>query len=336
MVRTPFVSVIMPVRNEAKSIGQTLDSLLSQAYPEDSFEILVADGRSDDATREIVSEYAGRHKNIRLFDNPKRWSSAARNVGVQNAVGDYVIIVDGHCELADPEYLAKLADAFERTGADCLGRPQPLDVSNGTFVQKAIAAARSSRLGHHPDSFIYSQGEQFVPAHSVAVAYRRSLFDEVGLFDEAFDACEDVELNHRIDKAGRRCLFTDRITLPYEPRNSLSGLARQMIRYGRGRVRLMRKHPETFSLKSLLPGCFVLGLLLGPLTFLFSSLLASVYVGTVLLYLTLVLLFSIQAARKEASWPLLAYLPLVFMTIHLSAGWGILLECLRVGGRSRA
>ena len=122
---------------------------------------------------------------VRILDNPKLLSSAARNVGIRESQGEIVIIVDGHCEISDRRYLRKLADAFARSGADCIGRPQPLDVAGATLLQQAIAAARSSRLGHHPDSHIYSRTEKFVPALSVAVAYRRDVFDRVGHFDAA-------------------------------------------------------------------------------------------------------------------------------------------------------
>ena len=81
------------------------------------------------------------------------------------------MIIDGHCEIPSPTYLVDLVRAFERTGADCLGRPQPLDVTHASNLQKAIAAARNSRLGHHPDSFIYSKVEIPVPAISVCLLY---------------------------------------------------------------------------------------------------------------------------------------------------------------------
>ena len=108
-------------------------------------------------------------------------------------------------ELANPDHLQAIAAAFARSGAlHCLGRPQPLDESRANPLQKAIAAARNSRLGHHPDSFIYSAEERFVSPQSVAVAYRRDVFERVGLFDETFDACEDVEFNHRVAR-GAAC-----------------------------------------------------------------------------------------------------------------------------------
>ena len=76
--------------------------------------------------------------------------------------------------------VVSMAAAFERSGAACVGRPQPLDVTGAGPLQRAIAAARASRLGHHPASFIYAASEGFVPPQSVAVAYRRTVFDRLG------------------------------------------------------------------------------------------------------------------------------------------------------------
>ncbi len=316
------VSVIVPIRNEERYIERTLRALLQQNFPTNASEILVIDGDSTDRTPEIVAQIAARDSRVRLLNNPQRWSSAARQLGVRESRGDYLLIVDGHCELQDPDYLSKLVRAFETSGADCLGRPQPQDVSQATPVQQAIAAARSSPVGHHPDSFIYSNTPQFVPAHSVAVAYRRSVFETVGPFDDSFDACEDVELNHRIDKAGLRCWFAPELQIRYEPRGTLVGLFRQLVRYGRGRIRLMRKHPETRSLKTLVPALFVAGLPLGFVAGLFSTWLAMIYWGILLLYLSIILIASLGVVRRVGSWQAAAWIPLVLIVIHLASGWG--------------
>jgi succinoglycan biosynthesis protein ExoA len=318
--------VIVPVRNEAPFIGRALRQLLEQEYDPARFEVLVADGQSTDGTRTIVRELAADRKNLRLVNNPKVWSSAGRNAALRVARGDLVVIVDGHCELEGPRYLQHLAEAFQRSNADCLGRPQPLDVRNATTLQRAIAAARSCWLGHHPASHIYSSGDGFVPPQSVAVAYRRSVFAQVGYFDEQFDACEDVELNHRVDRAGLKCFFSERLRACYYPRSTLSGLFRQMVRYGRGRVRLLRKHPDTFSLSCFVPALFLLGLVLGPVLSLFSTGLGLIYAGAVALYVTTVLLTSLSLAVRTGKVRLFPWLPIVFATVHLGAGAGILQE----------
>lgn len=328
MTGTMSISVIVPVRNEEQFIQGTLDGLLSQDYPQDCYEILVIDGDSTDATPAIVREYAERHPHIHLFSNAKKWSSAARNIGIENAKGSAVVIVDGHCEFVDDQYLKNVESAFDREDIDCLGRPQCLEISDGSQMQMSIAAARASRLGHHPDSFIYSDQERTVPAHSVAVAYRKNVFDTVGLFDERFDACEDVELNHRIDKASLKCLLAPKILLKYHPRSSLLGLFRQMGRYGRGRVRLFRKHPETFSFKSFLPALFVLFLIVGCVASLIVPwpIVGAAYWSVVCVYLAILLFFSAEAAMRERIFSHLYLMPCVFATIHIGAGWGLLRE----------
>ena len=323
-----FMSVVVPVRNEEEFIGRTLTGLLQQDYPAEAFEIIVVDGDSTDGTRRVIELFVSQHSNVQLRSNPRKWSSAARNVGIAAALGDVVIIVDGHCQFLDDQYLRNVETAFRRNNVDCLGRPQPLDVTDSNPLQQAIAIARASRLGHHPDSFIYSEQEQTVPAHSVAVAYRKSVFEIVGMFDEDFDACEDVEFNHRVDKAGLTCLLAPSIQLRYYPRSSLSRLFRQMARYGRGRVRLLNKHADTFSLKSLVPALFLFFLLAGALVTLWVPLFRLAYLGVVAFYVSVIFGFSIARAAKEKKVRLVWLLPMIFATVHFGAGYGSLQELI--------
>jgi succinoglycan biosynthesis protein ExoA len=324
----PFISVIVPVRNEAAFIADTLQQLLEQRYDAARYEIIVADACSTDDTRTIVAALQARYAHLRLLDNPRQWSSAGRNAAIRAARGDIVLLIDGHCQLKNPYYLQSIADAFAESGADCIGRPQPLDVTGANRIQRAIAAARASRLGHHPASHVYSGCTGFVPPQSVAIAYRRSVFDTIGLFDERFDACEDVEFNHRVAQAGLTCWFTPRVRVHYQPRANLAGLFGQMVRYGRGRVRLLRKHPETFSLSGFLPAAFLAGVVAGPLVACWSSLLLLLYAAVLGTYGATLLLFSIASCVYERDIRLLPLFPLVFLTIHTGAGAGVWCELL--------
>lgn len=330
--RTTTIAVVVPVRNEERHIARTLDALMSQEYPPAAFEVIVVDGQSSDRTWQIAAEYAARFQNVRLFENPNRWSSAARNIGIRETSADVILIVDGHCELADRSHLARVADAFERSGADCLGRPQPLGIGGANHAQRAIALARGCWLGHHPDSYIFSSGEGLVPAHSVAAAYRRDVFDKIGMFDEEFDACEDVELNHRIDRRGLKCFWTDRIALHYVPRSTLRGLFRQMARYGRGRVRLARKHPELANIKSLAPALWLAGLILGALLAAVIPLVATAYFTGVALYFAIVAAVAVVVACRARQLHVAPLVAAAFVMIHAGAGWGSLFEWF-FGGR---
>ena len=326
----PFITVVVPVRNEARFIARTIEQLVDQEYPGDRFEILVVEGRSVDETGAIARSLASVHPNVTVLDNPHYLSSAARNIGVRHARGDLIVVVDGHCELEGRDYLRNLVDAFERSAADCLGRPQPLDVTGATALQKAIAAARSSWLGHHPDSFIYSSEEQFVPAKSVAVAYRREVFDRVGEFDERFDACEDVELNHRIDRAGLRCFFTPAVRVLYFPRSSLRAPFPPdgPLRPGPGpaaaqapRDLLARRlHPRGLAGRpgrwDRWPGSS--GRHSGGFMAAWSRSTATAVPAT-----------SASIALRHREPRFLGWLPVVFLTLHAGSGWGVLLELFR-------
>src|SRR5262245_41286386 len=88
----PFVSVIVPVRNEARHIQQTLTQILNQHYDPARFEIIVVDGQSADKTWSIVSALQENHRNLHLLANPKQWSSSARNAAVRAARGEILVI----------------------------------------------------------------------------------------------------------------------------------------------------------------------------------------------------------------------------------------------------
>jgi succinoglycan biosynthesis protein ExoA len=186
------------------------------------------------------------------------------------------------------------------------------------------------------------------------VAYRKSVFEKVGLFDEHFDACEDVEMNTRIDAAGLKCWFDPAIAVRYVPRKTIRALALQMERYGRGRVRLWRKHRHTASLKSFAPGFFVVGAIVAGLILLFHTVMrfAPEYFGLVrglspfnaLAWLSVVALgtyamailaesirallrwifFQRESEPAERRAPFLC--PTVFCFIHFGYGWGVLRE----------
>jgi succinoglycan biosynthesis protein ExoA len=323
------VSVIVPIRNEARSIERTLRALAEQDYPADKFEILVADGGSTDDTVPIVRQLQGEIANLRFFFNAGRLSSAARNLCVRHMAGDVCVIVDGHCDVADRQYVRKLAGAFAASGAECLGRPQPLTVPSPTPFQAAVAVARASRLGHNPDSDIYSDTPKFVNPESTAVAYRTDVFRRVGMFDEQFDACEDVEFNTRVRQAGLACYFSPAVKIVYHPRQNLRSLFVQLGRYGSGRARLAAKHPRSLSLPALVPPGWAIWLVLGGVAALLHPWIGAVYLASVALYLAVIVGGSLWLGRRLE--PRVAIrLPAVFAGIHFGFAWGFLRQAGRL------
>ncbi len=324
----PSVSVIVPVRNEARSVEQMLRSLLTQDFPRAEFEVIVADGASTDETVPIVRRLQGEFSNLKLVFNAARLSSAGRNTAIRHATKDVVVVVDGHCHIPGRDYLANVSAAFETSGADCLGRPQPLDITNATPFQLAVSVARSSRLGHNPESDIYSNDAKFVPPQSTAVAYSRKVFAEVGLFDQDFDACEDVDFNERVHAAGLTCYFTPTVKIVYEPRASFRALFYQLGRYGSGRAKLACKHPRSLSVPALVPPLWVLWVIFGSVVAICSKFFAFFWLGSLVLYASVLLGAAAMLGRGQ-QLGVAARIPAVFVAIHFGFAWGFWKEVAR-------
>lgn len=238
------ISVVLPVLNEERDISALLQSLVEQEPFPGGFELIVADGGSTDSTVEIVADLARGRTNLHIVHNRRRLSSAGRNTGWRAARGAYVVFLDGHCRVPRSDYLRRVWEIFTGTGADCLCRPQPLEQVRKDSWNAAIAAARHSPWGHNPKSGIYGHEPSFTDPRSAGASYTRECLEYLGGYDERFDACEDVEFNHRVAMAGYRSYIHPDLAIYYRPRSTPRALYKQMFRYGRGRARLWVKHPS--------------------------------------------------------------------------------------------
>lgn len=164
--------------------------------------------------------------------------------------------------------------------------------------------------------------------------YRRDVIEAAGGFDERFDAAEDLEFNYRLEKMGVRCYISPKLTVRYYPRSSLGALFRQMRRYGIGRARFLRKHPERFRIENAVPAAFVLGVAgLGLLAIAVTPLRVA-WVGLSALYAALLLSEGARLylrTRARHAWLLPAIVPVV----HAGLGVGFL-EGLLAWRASRA
>jgi succinoglycan biosynthesis protein ExoA len=321
---SPFaIAVIMPVRNEQRYIGQTLDQLRQQEFPLEKVEVIVADGNSTDATREVAKEFASRFGSLRILNNAGMLPSSGRNVGVRNSSAPYILILDGHCHLPGNRLLADMVRLFESTGAGCLCRPQPLDPPDISSFQRAVAICRNSALGHKPGSEIYADFEGEVDPTSSGGMYRREIFEKIGYFDESFDACEDVEFNHRVHDAGIKSVLSPLLKVYYYPRENLAGLWKQMRRYGRGRFNYTAKH-RIFSPIHWFAGAGVAAFGSGIFLSLFSDLFCWLSMTAVIGYILLVIAISVQLFRQKKELGLLFFGAPIFTAIHFGLGVGFL------------
>lgn len=324
----PRVSVVMPVRDEARTLGASLGAVLAQDYPQERLEVLVADGRSRDGTRALVERLAERHPNLRLLDNPGRIVSTGLNRAIREARGEVVVRVDGHTEIA-PDYVRRCVEALRRTGADNVGGRMAAVAY--TPVGRAIARATSSPFGVGGARFHYFEGEAWVDTVYLG-AWPRAVFERIGLFDEDLVRDQDDELNYRLRARGGRIFLSPEIRSRYSGRASLRALWRQYFGYGLWKVRVLQKHPGQMRPRQFVPPVFVLTLLVLGLGAVFGSPVAAALLGLVVfVYLSANLGASLWTARRELG--LLPLLPPVFVVLHLAYGAGFLAGLVRFAGR---
>jgi GT2 family glycosyltransferase len=249
----PFVTIAMPCLDEARYIEACLRSVLAQDYPPELIEILVADGGSRDGTRDAVARVAAADRRVALVDNPLRVQAAGMNAAIRRARGDVIVRMDVHCTY-EPDYVRRCVEALERTGADNAGGAQRARAE--TPFQRAVCAALDSPLGVGGASYRSWSREGFVDTVFLG-AFRRRVFEEVGLYDPGAVTNEDAELNQRILAAGGRVYLSRDVVVHYYPRGSFRALARQYYRYGRGRARTLLKHGTLPSLRPVLPAVAV-------------------------------------------------------------------------------
>ena len=244
---------MVPCRNEKEAIEACVRSILAQEVPSGGLEIIVADGMSDDGTREILDRLAGTDPRLRIVDNPKRTTPCARNAGIQAARGSYIAILDAHTEYS-PTYIRTCLELLlEHPEVCCAGGPI---VSRGkSRFGQAVAVAMSHPLGvgnakhRFPDYEGYAEGACFP-------MFRRGIFEEVGLFDEELVRNQDDEFNLRIARNGGKIFISPRARCVYFVREAPSLLFRQYFQYGYWRVAVLKKHQRFASLRQAAPTLF--------------------------------------------------------------------------------
>lgn len=314
----PIVTVAMPCLNEAAFIEGCLRSVQAQTYPRDRLEILVADGGSTDGTREILGRLVGEDGRIRVLDNPRRIQAAGLNRAIRESRGEVIVRMDVHAEY-EPDYVEKCVAALERTGADNVGGAQRCAAR--TAFQEAMRVALRSPLGAGGAPYRDASHEGFVDTVFLG-AFRRAVFDRIGLYDEASVANEDAEINQRIVKSGGRIYLSPEIRVRYYPRTSFAGVARQYYGYGHWRARTLLKHRRLLTLRSVLP---FLTLVAGLVLLLVQPRWA---LAAVLLYAALTLLEAIRVGHG-LSLRSLATVWALFPVIQFSQGAGFGLGLVR-------
>lgn len=236
------LSVVIPCRNAAATLGQQLEALSRQQWA-DGFEVIVVLNHSTDDSASVVSKYTDRFTSLRLITaNEGHGCGYARNCGIRQSTGDAIVFCDADDEVG-PGWLPAMGDALRdhdfvacRIDLDKLNEPRVIG------------------MWGHPQS----QGLQRMPyppylphAGGGTLGVKRWLHDAVGGFDERFRFVEDVNYCLKIQLAGHPLHFVPAAVLHLRMRSGLREVFRQAREYGQYSVLNYRIARTTLGTESL-------------------------------------------------------------------------------------
>jgi glycosyltransferase involved in cell wall biosynthesis len=319
MPEHPSVVVVMPVVNEERHLRASVARVLDQDYA-GRIDVVLAVGPSRDRTRDVAEELARADARVHVVDNPSGRTPSGLNCAIGAVDSDVVVRVDGHA-IVPRDYVRVGVETLIRTGADNVGGIMAAE--GETDTERAVATAMRSRFGVGDASFHIGGVEG--PALTVYLGcFQRQALTRVGGYDESMVRAQDWELNLRIRETGGVVWFTPRMSVTYRPRSTLRALARQYYDYGRWRREVVRRHPETVSLRYLAAPVTVAVLAVGIVVAVVGAVVGGGWVvagglAPVAVYALGNLAASVSAGARD--WRTLVRLPGVFATMH--GAWGV-------------
>jgi len=260
------LSIVVLTFNRREMLGGCLDSLLAQAEPGAPIEVLVVDDGSTDGTGDLVRSLQESHPEIRYCPQPHAGIGAARNRGIRNAAGSLVAIVADDYVL-EPDY-ARTVVGFFREHPDAQIVRFKLAAADDSFLSRVGHAYQEASVqrrlvegrefsGYRGMWRLFRAEEKLTTEHGLeaagAAAFRRGVFDRVGLFDESFARAEDSDFTVRLRAAGVPIHYFPFHLIRHRYSTSLRDVLRTAFRSGRFRWRYHAKHVDgRVSLGSLL------------------------------------------------------------------------------------
>lgn len=319
--KTPKVSVILTVKNEERTIGHAIESMLRVDYPD--YEVIVVDGGSEDKTVDIAKNHR-----VRIIQTRDSTPGQGRNVGIVNSSHPIIAFIDGDCYVERKDWLKNGVDLFRQEDIGGVGGPIT-PFSEAPYMSRALMTVLSTFFANAGSAQFarYEKQREVESISSCNAVYRREVIERAGLFAEDLRFCEDADLNYRIRKLGYRLVYSPKMTVEHDWKvYSFSSLFRYMFRYGAGRAVAVKKHPYLFSLLNAVPSIaiacisvlFLLSLVFGG-NFMYATLLL------VSSYCALAVTSALFAAYRFKDIKMVLVAPVTYVLVHVGYAIGFIL-----------
>jgi len=320
----PFVSIIVPCYNEEKTIRHLLDSVRAQTYPLAQMELVIADGLSNDRTREVIAAFQKEHSDlqVRVVDNSVQTIPSGLNQAIRESRGEIIVRLDAH-SMPIPEYVERCVAAHEAGKGENVGGVWEIRAGAETWVARAISFAAAHPLG--VGDAMYRLNAKAGAVDTVPFgSFRRALIEKIGAFDETLLSNEDYEFNTRVRESGGTVWLDPSIRSVYFSRSTFGKLASQYWRYGFWKMKMLQRYPHTLRWRQALPPLFVLSLFVLLVLSLFVGLARTALAAQLTVYFLALGAAGLKLALEKKNFALLPGLPLAISTMHMAWGSGFL------------
>lgn len=229
----PFVSIVIPVRNGESYLEKCLEALGMLDYPKDRFEVIVADGLSEDNSREIAHKY-----NIKIINNKKKTSIAGRNIGFKHTrKGELVGFLDAD-SIVSPDWIKNSIKYFKDRKIGGISGPILIPEEQNCFAKATdfiMQLVTSLRNLVNSDSI----GIEHIPTCNAV--YSRKALAEVFPIDETLIAGEDIMIGYYVRKRGYKLLPVSDVCVWHYRREKYLELWKQMCWYGVTRAQIFKR-----------------------------------------------------------------------------------------------
>lgn len=324
----PFVSVIIPCRNEEGFIGKCLDTIISQDYPKENLEILVVDGDSEDKTREIIKSFALEYAFVKLLENQNKYIPFGLNIGIKKAKGDIIIRMDAHAGY-EKDYVSKCVKYLNEYNADNVGGVIKTLPAKNTLTARAIAITLSTIFGA-ASSFRIGSKEARETDTVFGGCYKKEIFKKIGYFNEKLIRSQDIEFNKRLKRAAGKIILVPDIVAFYYPQSTFFGFLKHNFQDGLWVTYPLKFGIRFFSLRHLLPLFLVSGFILLLIFSFFLKIFLFLLLFSLSFYFFISFLFSLATSLREKDIRLLFFLIPAFANRHFSYGFGSLCGIIKI------
>ncbi|MBN2013943.1 MAG: glycosyltransferase [Candidatus Altiarchaeota archaeon] len=290
----PLVSVVVVVYNEEKYIQGCIESLLRLNYPKNRYEVVVVDGMSTDRTQEIVKKYP-----IKLVINKARFCPPGRNLGVENARGDYVAFTDGDCEV-DVNWLKTLVDEIRKCPDEVVSVGGPnLVFETDSLLARTIGHMQETYLGSGGSAQSYKIDEpryvESIPTCNIL--YKKEILAKER-YDDELKIGEDAELHFRLRRLGYKFLYLPNAIVWHHRRSKIVNFIGHIWTYGKAMGGVTRKHKKIIRFYAFLPPLAIIALILAYPLILYFPLIIWIYLLGIGIYSIALLISSLQVYNR--------------------------------------